>query len=327
MRQWKQLILASIIGFGTALAAAPSIAQEYPENPIRLILGFAAGGPTDTVARVLAQHMSKALGQQVIVDNKAGANGLIATNMVAQAKADGYTLLFNSLNHNVNPILIPSQAKYDPIKSFSPVSLVVRAPMFILTGGDSPFTTLQELVAAAKAKPGEITFGSAGNGGSAHLAGELFAGKVGAKMTHVPFRGNGPALAEVMAGRVSFMFYPAVGVADLAAAKRVKVLALAGKERDPRLPNVPTTDELGIPGLEVTWPWNGMFAPAGTPDAVVQKLAKAVNSALAVPEVREQFRKLGLEAAGGSPAEFIEFLKGDYEHWSNVVRQAGIAPS
>lgn len=324
MRKWRQGIVAAVIACGSMLMAVPAAAQQYPDKPIRIVLGFAAGGPTDVVARVLAQHMSSVLGQPIIVENKTGANALIATEEVARANPDGYTLLFNSLNHNVNAILMPDRVKYDPIKSFAPVTLVGTAPMFILTDYNAPFASLADLLTAAKAQPGGITFGSAGNDGSAHLAGELLSAKAGVKMTHVPFRGNGPALAEVMAGRVSYMFYPAVGVADYAASKRVRVLAIAAKQRHPDFPDVPTTAELGLSGLEATSPWNGLLAPAGTPEPVVQKLAGAVNAALAKPEVKERFRQLGLLTVGGSPAEFTTFLKGDFEHWAAVIRMAGV---
>ncbi len=324
MAIWRRGITITALACALALIGGTALAQPYPTKPVRVLIGFAAGGPTDVVMRVIAQHMTPFLGQSVLVENKTGANALIATEEVARASPDGYTLIFNSLNHNVNHILMPDRVKYDPIKSFAPVALVGKAPMIIVTAYDAPFASLNDMIAKGKANPGSVTFGSAGNGGSAHLAGELLKSKTGTNMTHVPFRGNAPALTEVMAGRVSFMFYPSIGVAENVASKRLKVLAVAATQRNPDFPGVPTTDELGLQGLESTAPWTGLIAPAGTPEAVVQKLAKAVIAAMATPEVKERLRSLGLVAVGAPPAEFTAFLKTDYEHWARVIKLAGV---
>ncbi len=328
MMKWvRRLAAATLVCGALPLAGtAQAQAQDYPNRPIKVIIGFAAGGPTDVVMRVVAQHMTPLLGQSVLVENKTGANALIATEEVARATPDGYTLIFNSINHNVNPILKVDRVKYDPIKSFTPVTLVGKGPMLIVTSYDSPFNSLNDVIAKGKAQPGSISFGSAGYGGSAHLAGEMLKTKTGVPMVHVPFRGNGPALAEVMSGRVSFMFYPSVGIADQVAANRVKVLAVAATQRNPNFPNVPTTTELGLSGLESTAPWIGLLAPAGTPEPIVQKVAKAVNEAMAKPEVKERLQTLGLVAVGGSPADFAAFLKSDYEHWISVIKAAGVQP-
>jgi len=324
MAVWRKGIIVAALACGLALIGSTALAQQFPTKPIRVLIGFAAGGPTDVVMRVIAQHMTPILGQSVLVENKTGANALIATEEVARAAPDGYTLIFNSLNHNVNHILLPDRVKYDPIKSFAPITLVGIAPMVIVTAYDAPFASLNDMIAKGKASPGSISFGSAGNGGSAHLAGELLKSMTGTEMTHIPFRGNAPALTEVMAGRVSFMFYPSIGIADNVAAKRLKVLAVAGKQRNPDFPGVPTTDELGLQGLEATAPWNGLLGPAAMPQAVVQKLANAVIAAMATPEVKERLRSLGLVAVGAPPAEFAAFLKTDYEHWARVIKAAGV---
>lgn len=309
---------------GLALMSGAGQAQQYPAKPVKMVVGFAAGGPTDVVARLLAQHMTTSMGQSVIVENKTGANALIATDEVAAAAPDGYTLLFSSLSYNVNAILMPERVKYHPIKSYAPITLVATLPQLFVTGYGSPFASIKDIVAQAKAKPGALSFGSAGNGGSAHLAGELFKNKAGVDLIHVPFRGNAPALTEVMAGRISFMFYPSIGVAEYMASKRLRVLAVGWKQRNPDFPGVPTMDELGFPGFEATAPWLGLLAPAGTPDAVVQRLAAEVNKVLALPEAKERMRTLGGIVIGGTPAEFSAFLKSDYEHWSRVIKAAGV---
>jgi tripartite-type tricarboxylate transporter receptor subunit TctC len=309
--------LAALAVGGTAAA------QDFPTRPIKMVIGFAAGGPTDVIGRILAQDMSMTLGQQVVVENRTGANALIATEFVQKAAPDGYTLLFNSLNHNVNAILAPA-AKYDPLKDFAPVSLAAQLPLLVVTRGDSPFNSLQDLVAAAKAKPEEVSYGSAGNGGSAHLAAALLQTLAGVKMTHVPFRGNAPALAEVLAGRVSFMFYPMIGIAEQVAAKQLKVLAVGTEKRHPNYPNAPTKSEAGFRGFEETAPWVGMLAPAGTPEPVIARLNDAIGRSLAKAETQERLKGLGAITVGGSPAEFRAFLEKDQQRWARVITAAGV---
>ncbi len=310
------------VGFLTAL---PAVAQDYPARPIRIVVGFAAGGPTDVIARVLAQDMSASLGQSVVVENKTGANSLLATQEVARAEPDGYTLLFASLSHNVNFILLPN-AKYDPLKDFAPISLVATLPLVLVTQPDAPMNSVQDLVAIAKEKPGTVFYGSAGNGGSAHLAAAMLETVTGTKMTHVPFRGNGPALNEVMGGRVTFMFYPMIGVADLVASKKLKVLAVGARERHPDFPSVPTMAEAGFPGFEETAPWVGMLAPAGTPEPIVNRLNDSIRKSLAKPETKELLNKLGAISVGDMPAEFRSFLRQDVARWDRIIKAAGVKP-
>jgi tripartite-type tricarboxylate transporter receptor subunit TctC len=306
-----------------ACACSFAAAQDFPTKPIRLVVGFAAGGPTDVIARIIAQDMTAMWGQSVVVDNRTGANSLIATETVAQASPDGYTLLFASLSHNVNAILLPT-VKYGPLKSFAPVSLAAVLPLLLVTKPDAPFNSVPELIKLAKAKPAEITYGSAGNGGSAHLAAALLETSSGAKMTHVPFRGNAPALTEVLAGRVSFMFYPMIGIADYVQAKRLKVIAAGTAKRHPDYPGVPTMAESGFPGFEETAPWVGMLAPARTPAAVVNKLNDAVRKSIAKPESKKRLDALGAITVGDSPAEFTAFLQKDWDRWARVIKAAGV---
>ena len=320
----KRSVLLATVALAAVVFTGSAQAQSWPSKPIRIVIGFAAGGPTDVIGRLVAQDMTATLGQSVVVENKTGANSLIATETVARAAPDGYTLLFASLSHNVNAILLKEKANYQPLRDFAPVNLTAVLPLLLVTQGASPFAALPDLLAAAKAKPEEVTYGSAGNGGSAHLAAALMETQSGAKMTHVPFRGNAPALAEVLAGRVSFMFYPMIGIADRVAQKQLKVLAAGTGKRHPDYPDVPTMAEMGFPGFEDTAPWVGLLAPAGTPEAVVARLGHAVNQSIARPETQERLKALGAITVGGAPGDFTDFLQKDWERWERVIKSAGV---
>ena len=319
-----KLIAAAVMSASALLAA--HAADPFPNKPIRLLVGFAAGGPTDVIARVLARDMSISLGQTIFVENKAGASSMIATREVKSAAPDGYTLLFSSLGLNVNPILLGEQAGFNPKTDFTPISNAATLPLVAVSAYDAPIKTMPELLKKARSKPEAVSFASSGNGGSGHLAGELLATLAKAKMLHVPYKGNGPALLEVMAGRVDFMFYPVIGIADNVAAKRVIILAVGTAKRLPQFPDTPTMAEAGFPGFEETAPWVGMLAPAKTPPAIVNQLHDAIVKALAKPDVRAQLEKLGAVVVGNSPAEFTAYLKRDYERWENVIRTAAIKP-
>jgi len=307
-----------------ALASAGALGQSYPTKPVKIVVGFAAGGPTDVIARIIAQDMTTSLGQSFIVENRPGANSIIATDAVAQAAPDGYTTLFSSLSLLVNAILSPDKIKYDPFRSFAPVSNAAVLPLVVVTGPQTKFNSMQELVAAAKAKPGELTYGTPGPGGSPHLAAALLETLSGTKMNHVPFKGNAPALTEVMAGRVTFMFYPIVGIANHVQAEKLKVLAVGAAQRHPDFPGVPTMTESGFPGFEETAPWVGMLAPAGTPPAVVNRLSEEMRKSLARPESQERLKALGAITVGDSPAEFAAFLRKDYDRWARVIKASGV---
>ena len=302
----------------------PTLAQDYPTKPIRMVVGYAAGGPTDVIARLVAQDLQTALGQTVVVENKTGANGNIATEDVARAPADGYTLIVNTLSHNVNALLGAGKVKYDPVKNFAPVSLAVVLPQVLVVGPDSRYTTVAELVKAAKAKPGDVSFGSAGNGGSAHLSAALLEVRGGAKMNHIPFRGNAPALTEVMAGRVDFMFYPMIGVADRVAGKQLKVIGITTKQRHADFPGVPTMAEAGFPGFEDYIGPVGFLAPAGTPAPVLAKLSGAIRATLAKPTIQDKLRGLGAVVVASSPDEYRDWLKKDHERWAQLIKDAAV---
>ncbi len=321
----RRLGLALAAGLGL-LGTAGVSAQDFPTRPIRIMVGFAPGGPTDVIARLVAQDMSNSLGQAVVVENRAGANSLIATELLMRSTPDGYTLLAATLAHNINPILNPEKAKYDPIRDFAPISLAGTVPMIAVSGYDSPIGSIADIIAGAKAKPGALTYGSAGHGGSAHLAAAALAVQSGTEMTHVPFKGNAPALTEVIAGRVSFMFYPMVGIADQVANRRLKALAVSTAQRHPDFPAVPTMSELGFPGFEDNSPGLPFLAPAGTPPAIVEKLSAAIRASVSRPETRERLRSLGAVAVGTTPADTAAWLKVDYERWARLIRAANIKP-
>jgi len=309
------VLLAVAVGAG---------AQTYPAKPVRLIVGFAAGGPTDVIARLIAQDMTASTGQGFIVENRPGANAIIATEAVARSVPDGYTLLFSSLSLLVNAILQPDKVKYDPFKDFAPVSNAANLPQVVVTSPATGLNSMRELIAAAKAKPGEVSYATSGIGGSTHLAGAMLETATDTKMINVPFKGNGPALAEVMSGRVTFMFYPVIGIAEQVAGKRLKVLAVGTTERHADFPGVPTLAEAGLPGFEATAPWVGILAPAATPAPIVSRLADEMRKSLARTETRERMRQLGAVTVADTPAQFAAFLKKDYERWAQVIRTSGV---
>jgi tripartite-type tricarboxylate transporter receptor subunit TctC len=307
-----------------AAMTGPARADDYPSRPIRMVVGYAAGGPTDVVARIVAKHMSENLGASVVVENKPGASASIAATDVMRAPPDGYKVLVTSLTLNVNPLLYPKRYNYDPVKAFEPVSNFANNPMLLVTNYDSPYKDLNSLVADAKAHPGKLTFGSSGVGGSAHLAAEMLATMAGIKMVHVPFKGNGPALQEMVAGRISFMFYPSVGIANYVAAKQLRVLAVGTDKPEKEFPGVPTMDSLGYKGFQQGAPWIGMLAPAGTPKPIIDKLNKAAVDALSKPDVREQLAQLGAVVVADSPDHFRQFLIEDKARWAEVIKKGNV---
>lgn len=302
----------------------PVQAASYPEHPIRMVLGYSAGGPTDVIARIVAKHMSENIGQSVVVENKPGASAHIAANDIMTSAPDGYKVLVTSLTLTVNPLLYPDRYNYDSVKAFEPVSNFANLPVVVVTNYDSPYKDLASLIADAKANPGILTFGSSGVGGSAHLAAEMLSTKAGIKMSHIPYKGNGPALQEMIAGRISFMFYPSIGIANYVADKKLRVLAVGTKEPHPDFPGVPTLESMGLTGFEEGAPFVGMLAPAGTPKEIVDKLNKSAVQALSQPEVREQLKKLGAQVIADTPEQFRQFLVADKDRWAAVIKEGNV---
>jgi tripartite-type tricarboxylate transporter receptor subunit TctC len=319
MKRGCNFLLAATL----ALAAVVASAQVYPHKPIRIIVTFAAGGPTDGIARTLAQDMSATLGQSVIVENRTGANGQIGTVAAARATPDGYTLIYNSLNHTINSLLMKNPG-YHPLKDFTPITLALFSSSVLVVGVAQPWQSLQDLVQAAKANPGGITFGSAGIGGSAHLTAELFRSQAGVSMTHVPFRGNGPALVDVIAGQVSFIFHPMGGLHEYVVGKRVRALGITTNQRHALYQDVPTMKELGFTSFEEAQSWSGMLAPAGVSRAIVDKLSAAIRKSMETGGLKKRAETYGQTLVGGTPEDFQRFLVKDGERWQRVLRSAGI---
>lgn len=321
-----QIKPSGLLATTLALIALSNVAHAqphatYPHKPVRIIVAFAAGGPTDGIARVLAQDMSAMLGQTVVVENRTGANGQIGTVAAARATPDGHTLIYNSLNHTINSLLMKAPG-YDPIKDFVPITLMQFSPSVLVVGSAQPWQSVPDLVQAAKA--GAITFGSAGVGGSAHLTAELLRSQVAASMTHVPFRGNGPALVDVIAGQVSFIFHPLGGLHEFIAGRRVRALGITTAQRHPLYADVPTMKEQGFAGFEEAHSWSGMLAPAGTPRAIVDKLSVILLKSMASGGMKKRAETYGTTLVGGTPEDFRRFLIHDAERWRRVIRNAGI---
>ena len=313
----RTLIALALAGLGSTAAWS----QAYPAKPIKLLVGFAAGGPLDTYTRVLAQDMSIALGQPVLVENRAGASGQIATDAVAQAEPDGYTLLSTASTFIVNPILL-NKPKPDPLKDFVAVAHTAVLPTVVVVAQDSPANSIQDIVKMARTS--HVTYASAGTGGPAHLAGALLAHSTGTQMTHIPFKGAAPAIAEVMSGRVTYTFYTMSGLKEFVASKRIKPLAITAAKRHPDFPTVPTMTEAGIPGFDNVGAWFGIVAPAGTPPAVVARLNAVIDQSLAKPEVREKLVGLSMVPVGGPPSAFKSFLEQDSVRWAALIKAADI---
>jgi tripartite-type tricarboxylate transporter receptor subunit TctC len=316
-----------VLGLSLAIIGLPAPAQtaEYPDKPIRIVIPFAAGGPTDVAGRMMAEDMSKTLGQAVVVENRPGGNGVIATRYVAKAAPDGYTLLFTSLNHTVNPHLLKAPG-YDPSRDFAPISLVTSSPSILIVGAVQPYKSMQELVAAGKARDSRVTFGSAGHGGSAHLAGELLKKQSGAQFLHVPFKGNGPAATDLMGGQITFMFYPTSGIKSLLESGKVRPLAITSAQRSPAYPNIPTMKEQGLEGFENAHSWLGLLAPAGTSAAIVNKLHDAVRKSADAGRLKEQILSSGSSFIVNTPSEFGQYIVQDLLRWKAVIESAGIQP-
>jgi tripartite-type tricarboxylate transporter receptor subunit TctC len=300
-------------------------AQDYPAKPIRVLVPFAPGGAVDTTARVLAQAMTQRLSWQFVIENRPGGNGFIATTAAAKAPADGYTLLMaHTGEFAVNPALF-AEIPYELERDFAPITMVSDAPMLYLANAKAPFNTFQELIAAAKAKPGSITFGSAGNGSINHLAGEWLAQAAGIQLLHVPYKGGAPAAAAVAAGDVHFGVMAVPGAMPHIKSGRGKVVGITTAKKSPLEPAWATPRDAGIPDLDASI-WVGLFAPKGTPQPVIDKLNREVRATLADAEVRKRFVDTGAEAVGMTPAAFLARIKSDAERYRRVVKQAGVKP-
>ncbi|HEV7321723.1 MAG TPA: tripartite tricarboxylate transporter substrate binding protein [Ensifer sp.] len=310
-----------------ALSALPlgsaALAQGFPDRPVTLVVPFAAGGSTDVVARIVAQKMSEDLGEQVIVQNVAGAGGNLGAANVARADPDGYTILMGTVaTHALNPLILKTKP-YDPEKDFSPISLLVVVPNVLVVNPELPAKNVEELLALLKAKPDEYSYASSGNGTPLHLSGELFKKMAGVSMQHIPYKGAGPALNDVIGNQVPIMFDNLPSSSGHIKAGTLRALAVTTAERAPSFPDVPTVAEAGIPGYE-TYTWNALFAPANTPEPVVARLNEAANKALQDPAVVERMKEFSAKIVGSTPDELKAHVTAELAKWTPVVRDANV---
>ena len=306
----------------TAPAAHAQTVAVFPKQSVTLVVPFPAGGPTDAMARLLALKLSERLGQPVVIDNRGGAGGGIAAEMVARAPADGHTLFFGTTGTlSINPSLY-KKLRYDPVKDFAPVSLMATTMNVLVVNPEVPAKNLAELVQLAKSKPGELAYGSAGNGSSNHLSGELFKSIAGLQVSHVPYRGSAPAMIDLLGGRLAMMFDTIAVQTQNIAAGKVRALAVTGPKRSPLLPEVPTAQEAGLKGFDVTI-WFGVLAPAGTPAPIIERLNREVVAVMATDEMRKRMQADGAEAKTTTPAEFAALIKQDTAKWAPVVKTSG----
>lgn len=316
----RRLLLAA----GAALClAAPAFAQAqaYPTKPVRLVVPYPPGGPTDIVARVVAQKLSEQLGQQFIIDNRPGAGGNTGAELVARSPADGYTLVVATTAHAINPSLFKNLG-YSLSKDLAPVSLLTSGPLVIVANPSLPAKNVAELIALAKAKPGELNFASSGNGQSTHLSAELFASMAGVKMNHIPYKGSAPALTDTMGGQTQLMFDTMLSAMPHVKGGKLKALAVTSATRSPVAPDVPTVAESGLPGYEAI-AWNGLLAPAHTPPDVLARLSGALKKVLAAPDVKDKFEAQGFAATWTSPEDFGRFMTAEIDKWAKVVKVSG----
>ena len=298
-------------------------ADAWPGKTIKIIIPFAAGGVTDVVIRTISPKLSEALGQPVVIENKGGAGGTLGTAMGAAAAPDGYTFIAPAASHTTTPSLY-SKLSFDPVKDFAAVTQIVTVPYLLVVPASSPMQTLADFIAAAKAKPGTLTFGSAGNGSSNHLAGELLAGSIGAPLVHVPYKGSGPALADVLGGQLSFMFDTINTSTGHVKAGRLRVLGVGTPKRSKIMPDVaPIADT--IPGFEAVT-WIGLLAPAGTPKEIVARMHREIEKIVQMPEVQERLSASGAEPVASTPEQFGAYLSAEVAKWGRVVKQAKIPP-
>ncbi len=315
---------ASIALTAAVACMFPSIAmpQAYPSKPVRVIIPFAPGGPSDIVARIVSQKLSTAMGQTFVPENRAGAGGMIGADVVAKSPGDGYTVLVTSLPFTITPSLY-SKVPYNATRDFIPVTLIASGPMLLVTHPSVPAMNLKELIALAKVQPGNLNYGSAGSGSSAHMATEYFTMLAGVKMTHVPYKGGGPAMGDLLGGQLSLLIEAMPLVLPYVKQGRIRAIAISGAKRALSLPDTPTFEEQGLRGFQIAT-WTGMWVPAGTPEKLVAQLQREVVKEIALPDVRERFSELGVEGVGDTPEHFAAFVQAEIAKWGKVVRETGM---
>lgn len=313
-----RLMVAAIL----VSACTGAQAEVYPTKPIRMVVGFSTGGGPDIVGRLIAPKMAEMLGQQVVVDNRPGAGGSIAEEIVVKSVPDGYTILACSNSLSINPSLYKNLS-YVPLRDLAPVSLTGISGQMLVVARSISVRSVEEVIALSKSKPGQLTYGSSGNGSGSHLSGELFKVMAGIQITHVPYKGGGQGVVALLSGDVSMMFAAAAPALPFVQSGRMKALAVTTAKRMAAAPDVPTMDEAGVKGYE-SFPWYGVLAPAGTPKPVIDRLNAAVIAAVKSAELKDRYATLGVEPASGTPAEFRRFAEVEIKKWAQVVRQAAL---
>lgn len=312
----KKLMLTALL-----TVSVNALAQGYPANPVRIIVPFPPGGGNDSMGRILAQKLTEAMGKQFVIDNRGGANGMVGSEMAAKAPKDGYTLLVNGANFVTSPSLY-AKPLYDPIKQFDPISLLAFAPNVLVVHPSVPAKNVKQLIALAKARPGEIGFAGSGSGSTPHLAGELFKTMTGTDMIHVPYRGTGPAITGLVSGEVTTMFMPSLAAVSLIKSGRVRALAVTSRTRLPALPSLPTVSESGLKGYESSQ-WYGFLAPIGTPADILNLLNAQTMKIMNTPEMKQRLADSGSVAVGSTRAEFAKHLESEYAKWAKVIKASG----
>jgi tripartite-type tricarboxylate transporter receptor subunit TctC len=318
----RAVALALACAAGASCGVVAGADEFYPARPIRLISPFTPGGGNDLVSRAVALAMSKNVGQSVVVDNRPGANTIVGMELVAKAAPDGYTLIMTSSTQAINATLYP-KLPYDSIRSFAPVCLVGSSPLIVAVPTASPIKSVMELIAAARAKPGELTYPSAGTGNATHLGGELFASMAGVKLTHVPYKGSGPGLTDLSAGRLAVAFSTALSVVPFVKSGRLRAIAVTSGKRSSFMPELPTVAESGLPGYEAST-WYGVIAPAGTPRAVVTRLNAEIVKALALPEVGDRLVAQGIDPVGNTAEQFAAYIRLEIVKWAKIIKSTGV---
>jgi len=322
-RDCRKVFSLACIFLLSTLVAAQAPAQSYPEKPIRLIVPFPPGGSNDIVGRIIGAELSGKLGQQVVIDNRGGAGGMIGSEIASRAQPDGYTLLIVSVAYAYNPSIYKSRLKFDPVKSFVPVTILGTGPNALTINPKLPVKSVKDLIALAKAKPGTLNYASAGIGSFQHLGAEMFRLMAGINIVNVPFKGGGPAMADVIAGNTQITIGSLIQVLPHIQSGRLKVLGVGGAKRNVSLPDVPTIAEAGVPGYEAN-NWWGILAPAGTPAAVIKRLHTEAAAILATPRIQKKFETQGAEVVNMSSAGFGKFIRAETTKWAKVVKDAGI---
>lgn len=312
----RPVLLVALIALAGGVTAQP-----YPSKSIRMIVPAPPGGGVDSVGRTIAQKLGEAIGQPVVADNRAGAGTMIGSELTAKAPPDGYTVLMVTNSHTINAALIKN-LRYDPIRDFAPVTQVVAAPMLLVVHPSVPATSMTELLALARRRPGQLYYASAGSGSVTHLAGALFASMAKINLVHVPYKGGTPGLTDLVGGHVQIMFNNLISAATLVSAGRLRLLAVSGAKRIAALPQTPTIAESGVPGYE-TGSWYGVLVPAQTPPDIVATLHREVVKILKLPEIREKFAQEGSDAIGNTPQEFAELMKNEIQKWAKLVPSLG----